>query len=85
MSERKQIPNLLGIANTGSDNVMAIHPTTGQCYVCSHDPAGIFLEADSFDALLQKVIIDLSWGYYGWPDTYIEALASELKHDLFGT
>lgn len=82
--EQKQLPNLLGIADTGFDNVMAIDPTTGRCYVCSHDPAGIFLEADSFDDLLQKVIIDLSWGYYGWPDFYIETLASELKHDLFG-
>lgn len=82
--EQIQLLDLLSIAATGSDNVIAIYPTTGHCYVRSHDPAGIFLEADSFDDLLQKVIIDLSWGYYGWPDPYVEALARELKHDLFG-
>lgn len=84
LEEQKRLPNLLGFADIASDNVMVIHPITGRCYVCSHDPAGIFLEADSFDDLLQKVIIDLSWGYYGWPDPYIETLARDLKHDLFG-
>ena len=82
--EQKKLPNLLGIANTGSDNIVAIHQITGHCYKCCHDPAGISLESSSFDELLQKVIIDLSWGHHGWPDPYIETLANELKYDLFG-
>lgn len=82
--EQEQLQDLLGIANSGSDNVLAIDPITGYCYICNHDPAGIFLEANSFDEFLQKIIIDLSWGYYGWPDPHVEELALELKLDLFG-
>jgi hypothetical protein len=84
LKEKNQLQGLLGIADSGSDNVVAIDPITGHCYICSYAPASIFLEAASFDDLLQKVIIDLSWGYYGWPDAYIEVLANELKRDLFG-
>jgi hypothetical protein len=69
---------------SGSDNHIAIDPVSGTCYLCSHDPAGIYDEAASFDDLVRIAVIDLSWGYYGWPDPKVERLPTELKADIFG-
>jgi hypothetical protein len=82
--EQLRLGGLLGISNSGSDNYFAIDPATGKCYLCSHDPAGIFEEASSFDELILKAVIDLSWGYHGWPDPEVERLATDLKVELFG-
>jgi SMI1 / KNR4 family (SUKH-1) len=82
--DQARLHGLLGIADSGCDNYIAIDPVTGKCYLCSHDPAGIFEESDSFDDLIRKAVIDLSWGYYGWPDPEVERLATELRRELFG-
>jgi len=81
--EQKLLPYLLQIAEAVSDNIYALELESGQCYLCSHDPAGLFNWLPSFNAFIKMAIIDLSWGYYGWPDEAIERMAEELKAELF--
>jgi len=84
VGQQARLSTLIAISDSGSDNYIAIDPVSGTCYLCSHDPVGISDEAASFDDLVRKAVIDLSWGYYGWPDPEVERLATELKLDLFG-
>ena len=82
--EQAHLPRLLVIAATGSDNYYALDIAIQQCYLCSHDPAGIFSWLPSFDTFIQCAVINLSWSGYGWPDPAVEQMARELIQELFG-
>ncbi len=39
---------------------------------------------DSFDDLVKIGLIDLSWEYWGWPDSEVAEIAQQVKRSLFG-
>lgn len=85
-SEQSLLPFLLEIADySSSGDVVTIDRITGRCYLCAHAPVRFKWWLPSFDDLIRAALIDLSWGYYGWPDPDVEALARACKVDLLGS
>jgi hypothetical protein len=82
--EQAMLPNLIGVAEAGSDDYFALDVRTNTCLHCSHDPAGLIQYLPTFDDLIKVAVIDLSWGYFGWPDEEVYEMARALKKDLYG-
>ncbi|HEX8465754.1 MAG TPA: hypothetical protein VF627_14150 [Abditibacterium sp.] len=83
--DRNRLSGMLEVAEAVSDNIYVVELQSSKCGLCSHDPPGFFEWLPSFDALIQVAVIDLSWGYYGWPDDEIEEMAEQLRAELFPT
>lgn len=83
-ADRARLSRLLQIAAVDSDDYYALDLDDWSVYHITHDPPGMTVLVPSFDDVIRLACIDLSWGYYGWPDEDVEAMAHELKRDLFG-
>ena len=81
---RSRLPDLLAIAEYASGDPITLEPATGRCCLLSHDPPGFWNWMESFGDLVKIGLIDLSWGYWGWPDPEVAEMAQEVKWDLFG-
>jgi hypothetical protein len=82
--DRARLSDMLAIAEYASGDPIALEPGSGRCCLLSHDPPGFWNWMDSFDDLVKIGLIDLSWGYWGWPNAEVAEMAHEVKRDLFG-
>jgi hypothetical protein len=83
-ADQMRLSQLVQIAEAGSDDYYALDSLDWAVYLVSHDPAGLTFLVPSFDDLIRLACIDLSCGYFGWPDEDVAVLARDLKQDLFG-
>ena len=82
--DRARLPDVLAIAEYASGDPITLEPATGRCCLLSHDPPGFSNWMNSFDDLIKIGLIDLSWGYWGWPDPEVAEMAQQVKRSLFG-
>ncbi|MBX3183713.1 MAG: SMI1/KNR4 family protein [Polyangiaceae bacterium] len=82
-SLQSELTNFISIAEyCGTDDPFVVHVPTGRVFRVGHDPVGLSLGMESFDALLRYAFLGLACGYYGFPDASVEELVEEARAAL---
>jgi hypothetical protein len=81
-AERADLPHMLSVAETGSDNVFVYDMRSGLVRLASHDPGGLFEAIPGVGDLLRWALVGLAAGYYGWPDAEVADLVDRTQREM---